>query len=176
MSGGVDSSVTAALLLRQEFDVEGVYMRNWDSFDENGVCPSDAEWKDVQDTCKHLDIPCRLIDLSREYWLNVWESTVAGYARGLTPNPDVMCNQAIKFGAMIEKLRLKGNTHWFATGHYARIERGDGDTIRLLKAADLNKDQSYYLSTVSHAALSRVSGEWEVSLFNQTEFATTWQL
>ncbi|RUS16335.1 LOW QUALITY PROTEIN: tRNA methyl transferase [Endogone sp. FLAS-F59071] len=170
MSGGVDSSVSALLLQRQGFAVEGVYMRNWDTADEHGVCTSEEDWRDVREVCGQLGLPCRRVDFTKQYWTHVFEKTLEDYTRGITPNPDVMCNREIKFGAMLERCLGSGGgaeeagakKAWLATGHYARIEReADGRAKllrgeeRILACLDRNKDQSYYLSSVPEAALQR---------------------
>lgn len=147
MSGGVDSSVSAALLKEQGYKVEGIYMRNWDSSDERGVCTSREDWQDVQKVCDTLDIKCRHVDFVKEYWNDVFEKTLEDYAHGLTPNPDIACNSFIKFGALLNKIP---KDTWFATGHYCRSENG-----KLLRGLEQNKDQSYYLSTVTEEALKR---------------------
>ncbi|KAI8086131.1 tRNA methyl transferase [Halteromyces radiatus] len=148
MSGGVDSSVSAALLKQQGFNVEGFYMKNWDTRDERGVCPSEQDWQDVQQVCKKLDIPCTQVDFVKDYWHQVFQDTLDDYAAGLTPNPDVMCNQHIKFGSLLNRIP---EDCWLATGHYCRTD-GYG---RLLRGKEVGKDQSYYLSTVPYTALQR---------------------
>ncbi|ORX58760.1 tRNA methyl transferase [Hesseltinella vesiculosa] len=148
MSGGVDSSVSAALLQQQGYNVEAIYMKNWDTRDERGVCPSEEDWKDVQSVCQHLQIPCQQVDFVKDYWHQVFQDTLDTYAAGLTPNPDVLCNQHIKFGSLLNKIP---SDSWLATGHYCRTD-GEG---RLLRGRERNKDQSYYLSTVPHQALQR---------------------
>ncbi|CAO3690479.1 unnamed protein product [Umbelopsis ramanniana] len=162
MSGGVDSSVSAVLLKEQGYKVQGVYMRNWDTSDERGVCTSEEDYRDVQSVCDTLDIPCRRIDFTKEYWNQVFQKTLDDYERGVTPNPDVMCNREIKFGALLDRCMSSsspstavGAETWFATGHYARIDRSKGIT-RLLRGLDATKDQSYYLSAVDELAFSRV--------------------
>ncbi|KAF8884783.1 tRNA-specific 2-thiouridylase [Infundibulicybe gibba] len=137
MSGGVDSSVTAHLLAKEDFDLSAVFMRNWDTRDETGTdkgCEWEKDWEDVQRVCKLLDIPCEMIDLSRDYWNRVFEPSLKSWELGVTPNPDVWCNREIKFGALLERLPERP---WFAT------------------AKDRNKDQSYYLSSISEAGLRR---------------------
>ncbi|CEI90707.1 hypothetical protein G6F70_003430 [Rhizopus microsporus] len=148
MSGGVDSSVAAALLKQQGYDVQGIYMRNWDTSDERGVCTSREDWEDVQRVCEILKIDCQHVDFVKEYWNDVFEKTLDDYAHGLTPNPDIACNSLIKFGALLDKIP---KDVWFATGHYCRSTR-DG---KLLRGLERNKDQSYYLSTVQEEALRR---------------------
>lgn len=157
MSGGVDSSVAALRLAHADVDLRAVYMRNWSMLDERGQdgCAWQKEWEDVQRVCRHLGgIPVDLVNLSREYWTDVFEPALGQWADGVTPNPDIECNRAIKFGALLERIR----TPLLATGHYARIERAsvDGEArARLRRAADASKDQSYYLSAVGEDALLR---------------------
>lgn len=163
MSGGVDSSVTALLLAQADVNLRAVYMRNWSTLDESGSmapgsggasgCEWQKEWEDVQRVCRHLGgIPVELVNLSREYWVDVFEPALGQWADGVTPNPDVECNRSIKFGALLERI----HTPWLATGHYARIERSaDRASACLRRAVDASKDQSYYLSSVREDALIR---------------------
>lgn len=160
MSGGVDSSVSAILLKQQGYNVQGIYMRNWDTADERGVCTSEEDYRDVRSVCQTLDIPCRRIDFTKEYWTQVFQKTIEDYENGVTPNPDIMCNREIKFGALLERcmsdVRADGRGEtWFATGHYARIDRSNNN-VKLLRGIDSTKDQSYYLSSVDERAFSRV--------------------
>lgn len=147
MSGGVDSSVSAALLKQQGFHVQGIYMRNWDTADERGVCTSREDWEDVQKVCRHLDMECKHVDFVKEYWTDVFEKTLNDYAHGITPNPDIACNTYIKFGALLDRIPKDS---WFATGHYCRSVDG-----KLMRGKERNKDQSYYLSTVPEKAIAR---------------------
>ncbi|TFK46652.1 5-methylaminomethyl-2-thiouridylate-methyltransferase [Heliocybe sulcata] len=175
MSGGVDSSVTARLLADQDYDLSAVFMRNWDTRDESGTdkgCEWEKDWEDVQRVCKMLDLPCKMVDLSREYWTRVFEPSLELWERGETPNPDVWCNRLacreVKFGALLD--RVAPDTQWLATGHYARKEWTQSLTpasnqsselysmrIRpqLLRAADRRKDQTYYLSSIKEASLRK---------------------
>ncbi|KAF9447429.1 5-methylaminomethyl-2-thiouridylate-methyltransferase [Macrolepiota fuliginosa MF-IS2] len=138
-------------------------MRNWDTRDESGTdrgCEWEKDWEDVQQVCRKLDIPCQMIDLSREYWNNVFEPSLQLWESGVTPNPDVWCNKEIKFGALLERLPLASSGNiWFATGHYTRktwSNHSDGTPRpQLLRGLDPNKDQSYYLSSISEAGLRR---------------------
>ncbi|KAG7448328.1 5-methylaminomethyl-2-thiouridylate-methyltransferase [Guyanagaster necrorhizus] len=160
MSGGVDSSVAARLLAEQDFDLSAVFMRNWDTRDESGTdegCEWKRDWEDVQRVCKVLDIPCRMIDLSREYWNRVFEPSLNIWEAGRTPNPDVWCNREIKFGALFERLPMEDEKAWFATGHYARKTWCNHPRPRpqLRCAKDPIKDQSYYLSSISEQSLAR---------------------
>ncbi|KAF9532782.1 tRNA-specific 2-thiouridylase [Crepidotus variabilis] len=163
MSGGVDSSVTAMLLARQDFDLSAVYMRNWDTRDESGTdkgCEWEEDWEDVQLVCKKLGIPCEMADLSKEYWNRVFEPALRMWEHGVTPNPDVWCNREIKFGALFEHLASKSlERAWFATGHYAAKAWSEpsSNSVRpkLIRPVDRKKDQTYFLSAVSEASLSR---------------------
>ncbi|KAL7751012.1 hypothetical protein RI367_003592 [Sorochytrium milnesiophthora] len=158
MSGGVDSSVSAALLRDAGCQVKGVYMQNWDLQDETGVCTADQDWRDVQDVCRKLDIPCERINFTREYWGQVFETFVESYASGQTPNPDVMCNRYIKFGALYRRLfeqQQPGHTDFLATGHYARTAPPGQSRTQLQRALDADKDQTYFLCTVNGDILHR---------------------
>jgi tRNA-specific 2-thiouridylase len=154
MSGGVDSAVTACLLKKQGKNVHGVFMRNWDESDEVGqqVCTSTQDWLDVQKICNHLDIPCTRIEFIKDYWINVFQQVIDGYSKGITPNPDVLCNKFVKFDSMLKYCRERFDMEELATGHYARI----GPDHALLRAKDLWKDQSYFLSFVNSEQLRDV--------------------
>ncbi|KAG9290219.1 hypothetical protein G9A89_022195 [Geosiphon pyriformis] len=159
MSGGVDSSVTAYLLKKQGYAVEGVYMQNWDKADEFGICMSEKDWQDVQKVSNQLKIPCRMVNFTKEYWLKVFTRMLEDYSNGRTPNPDVFCNREIKFGAFLEKHTTSSwgdEVPWIATGHYVQIERTKNEKVKLMRGLDLNKDQSYYLSTVPEQRLRKV--------------------
>lgn len=167
MSGGVDSSVAAALLKNDplNLNVHGVFMRNWtDDAKSPGGCTAEKDWKDVQLVGKHMDIPVHRVDLSRDYWIKVFEPALKHYDMGNTPNPDIACNREVKFGSLVEHIRgsllpkLPPNGDdsrwWLATGHYTRavIDIRSRKT-HLMRAADANKDQTYFLSTVEQYAL-----------------------
>ncbi|KAJ7285187.1 tRNA-specific 2-thiouridylase [Mycena rebaudengoi] len=161
MSGGIDSAVAAKLLAAQDYDLSAVFMRNWDTRDEYGDsnkgCEWEKDWDDVQKACKVFDIPCQLIDLSKEYWNRVFEPSLRQWEEGVTPNPDVWCNREIKFGALLQRLPHGLNEEkppWLATGHYARKDWA-GSRPRLLRAVDPLKDQSYYLSSIPETGLAR---------------------
>ncbi|ORX72294.1 5-methylaminomethyl-2-thiouridylate-methyltransferase [Linderina pennispora] len=156
MSGGVDSSVTALLLQQQGLRVEGVFMRNWDTRDERGECPSERDWRDVQRVCRQLDIKCHEVNLVKEYWNSVFSVALDEYQHGRTPNPDVLCNKEIKFGVLLREIARRLGDAWFATGHYARAVRKGSGEMALLRGVDERKDQSYYLSAVSSQQLDRV--------------------
>ncbi len=171
MSGGVDSAVTAYLLHKRGFDVVGLHMVNWDSRDESygGAAPMDdgaascavaeADFRDVRRTCERIGIPAKQVNFVQDYWTDVFEPMVDGYSRGVTPNPDVLCNRHIKFDRFLEYAFNNLGADLVATGHYARADTDatNGDYTALLRAGvDHNKDQSYFLSGVSSEALGRV--------------------
>jgi len=152
MSGGVDSSVAALLLMEQGYQVEGLFMKNWEEDDTDEICSAEQDLKDANDVCKLLQIPLHTVNFSAEYWDRVFEYFLAEYRAGRTPNPDVMCNKEIKFKAFLDHaIDLGANK--IATGHYARIDRKD-DLYYLLKGLDSNKDQSYFLYLLGQYALS----------------------
>ena len=151
MSGGVDSSVAAAVLLQQGFEVQGIFMSNW-AEDEDGYCTAAADYQDARRVADLLGITLHRIDFSRQYRERVFRHFLEEYAAGRTPNPDVLCNREIKFGVCFDYARRLGADR-FATGHYARLE-SDSRT-RLLKASDAAKDQSYFLHAVPRSALER---------------------
>jgi tRNA-specific 2-thiouridylase len=154
MSGGVDSSVTAALLHQQGFQVEGVFMKNWspESIQSLTDCPWEQDQADAAAVCAKLSIPFRSINFEREYKERVVNYFLSEYAAGRTPNPDVMCNKEIKFHAFMDAARMAGADR-IATGHYARVWK-DGDIYRLGRGKDSGKDQSYFLYTLSQEQLS----------------------
>jgi len=141
MSGGVDSSVAALLLKRQGYDVVGLFMKNWEEQDENGVCTAEQDYADVRRVCAILDIPYYTVNLSQSYWDNVFRHFVEEYKKGRTPNPDVACNREIKFGVFKEQA-MKLDAQYIATGHYCGIKKENGRTY-LTRALDENKDQTY---------------------------------
>ncbi len=152
MSGGVDSSVAAASLVEQGYTVEGLFMSNWEE-DESGYCTSAADYQDALKVCRQLGIPLHKASFAVEYRQRVFQHFLDEYARGRTPNPDVLCNREIKFGACFEHaLRLGADV--VATGHYAQVTTDSG-AVRLLKSVDLPKDQSYFLHAVKAEALAR---------------------
>src|SRR6476620_5546043 len=180
MSGGVDSSVTAALLKQQGYDVTGVYMKNWSEDLPGMVCPWKEDYQDAKRVAVQLDIPFKMYDFQTEYRQKVVDYMVAEYQAGRTPNPDVMCNQEVKFKLFLEAA-LEDGADMIATGHYARVSHdrltgavsvqsgfAPGETrlpasdraraadvleqkgtqpvssAYLKKAADENKDQTYF--------------------------------
>jgi tRNA-uridine 2-sulfurtransferase len=160
MSGGVDSSVAALLLLEQGYQVEGLFMKNWEEDDDTGACAAAKDLADASAVCARLGIKLHRINFAYEYWERVFSLCLDEFRAGRTPNPDVLCNQEIKFKAFLEHARHLG-ADLIATGHYAGIERED-DTYRMLKARDAAKDQTYFLYALGQAQLSQ-------SLFPLTE-------
>jgi len=154
MSGGVDSSVAAVLLKQQGYNVIGVFMKNWEETDDNGVCTAEEDYFDVKQVCNKIGIPYYTVNYSKEYYDNVFEDFLSEYKKGRTPNPDVLCNREIKFGPFLEFAKKIG-ADYIATGHYAKTKTENGKTY-LLKAKDLNKEQSYFLNQLSQAQLSKV--------------------
>ncbi|XP_029472128.1 mitochondrial tRNA-specific 2-thiouridylase 1 isoform X1 [Rhinatrema bivittatum] len=177
VSGGVDSSVAALLLKRRGYDVMGVFMKNWDSVDERGVCTSDKDCDDAYRVCQKLDIPFYQVSYVKEFWHDVFSYFLNEYEKGRTPNPDIICNKHIKFKYFIRYALDNLGADAIATGHYARtsqedeevfqqrhMERPEGlfrnrfevrNTVKLLQGADLFKDQTFFLSQVSQDALRR---------------------
>ena len=153
MSGGVDSSVAALLMKRAGHDVIGVFMKNWEEKDESGVCTSERDWADARSVCEVLDIPYYAVNFARQYRERVFEHFLAEYRKGRTPNPDVLCNREIKFNVFLDFAEGLGADK-LVTGHFANIDRV-GDTWRLLRAKDENKDQTYFLYMLGQRALSK---------------------
>ncbi|MBX5437530.1 MAG: tRNA 2-thiouridine(34) synthase MnmA [Alicyclobacillaceae bacterium] len=153
MSGGVDSSVAALLLKRQGYDVIGVFMKNWDDTDESGACTAAEDFADVRRVCDHIGIPYYSVNFEREYADRVFRHFLDEYRKGRTPNPDVLCNREIKFKELLA-CALDLGADFLATGHYARLDWRNG-AVRLLRAADANKDQTYFLYMVGQEALRR---------------------
>jgi tRNA-uridine 2-sulfurtransferase len=149
LSGGVDSSVTAALLREQGYDVTGVYMKNWSKDLPGFACPWKEDFTDAKRVAVQLDIPFEMYDFETEYRQKVVDYMVAEYQAGRTPNPDIMCNQEVKFKLFLETALEKG-ADYIATGHYAATENG-----QLLRAKDDNKDQTYFLYRVTKEALDK---------------------
>ena len=147
LSGGVDSSVTAALLVDQGYDVTGVYMKNWSKDLPGFPCPWKEDYQDAKRVAVKLGIPFELFDFETEYFDKVVQYMLDGFKAGITPNPDIMCNQEIKFKLFYETARARG-ADYIATGHYAKVKDG-----RLLQATDTNKDQTYFLYRVTKDAL-----------------------
>ncbi|MDI7743418.1 tRNA 2-thiouridine(34) synthase MnmA [Lysinibacillus fusiformis] len=154
MSGGVDSSVAALLLKQQGYDVIGIFMKNWDDTDENGVCTATEDYDDVIRVCNQIGIPYYAVNFEKQYWGQVFTYFLEEYKAGRTPNPDVMCNKEIKFKAFLEHAINLG-ADYVATGHYARVVYRDGE-YKMLRGIDQNKDQTYFLNLLSQEQLSKV--------------------
>lgn len=153
ISGGVDSAVSAYLLKKQGYDVMGVFMKNWNEEDENGVCTADQDFEDVRRICDAIDIPYYSVNFAREYWEKVFSIFLEEYKAGRTPNPDVLCNKEIKFKAFLD-FCMEIGAEEIATGHYCRVNKLCG--TRLIKGRDTRKDQSYFLCTLEAKQLERV--------------------
>ena len=148
MSGGVDSSVSAYLLQQQGYQVEGLFMKNWEEDDTDEYCAAAEDLKDAQMVCEKLGIKLHTINFATEYWDNVFEYFLAEYKAGRTPNPDIMCNKEIKFKAFLEFACEDLGADYIATGHYVQREYRDGKWV-MIRGRDNNKDQSYFLYTLS---------------------------
>ncbi|MDV3167930.1 MAG: tRNA 2-thiouridine(34) synthase MnmA [Candidatus Phytoplasma stylosanthis] len=164
LSGGVDSSVSAFLLKKQGYDVEGIFMRNWDSslnydiegnpYLKNNICPQERDYEDALKVAEQLNIKCHKVDFSEVYWDKVFSVFLDDLKKNLTPNPDVLCNNKIKFLTFIEYAK-KFNPDYIAMGHYAQIIRKENKII-LAQAIDKNKDQTYFLSQLKTEQLEKV--------------------
>lgn len=152
LSGGVDSAVAASLLLEQNYDVEAVFMKNWDEDDEPGHCPAEQDLADARAVAGQLGIALRTVSFATEYWDRVFQYFLDEYRAGRTPNPDILCNQEIKFRAFLD-YALSLGADWIATGHYARVQGAHGGR-QLLKGVDSNKDQTYFLYRLNQRALN----------------------
>jgi tRNA-specific 2-thiouridylase len=141
------------LLHKQHYHVEGLFMKNWEEDDTETYCTAAKDVEDARSICDTLGIPLHTVNLSAEYWENVFTQFIEEYKAGRTPNPDVFCNQEIKFRAFLEHA-LDLGADMIATGHYARIQKQNGE-FKLLKGIDGNKDQSYFLYRLSQKQLSR---------------------
>lgn len=163
LSGGVDSAVACLLLKKQGYEVEGMFMRNWDSTlnndilgnpnDINDVCPQEKDYMDAVETARILDIPLHRVDFVEEYWNNVFQYFIDEYNKNRTPNPDILCNKEIKFKCFLQKANELG-CDYIAMGHYARVIH-DGDKHILLRGKDENKDQSYFLCQLTQNQISK---------------------
>ena len=149
LSGGVDSSVTAALLVRQGYEVIGVYMKNWSQDIPGYPCPWKEDYQDAKRVAVRLGIDFKVYDFQKQYRQKVVDYMVAEYQAGRTPNPDIMCNQEVKFKLFL-KTALEDGADLIATGHYAKTKNG-----KLYKAKDANKDQTYFLYRVMENALKK---------------------
>lgn len=152
ISGGVDSSVAALLLLEQGYQVEGLFMKNWEEDDDAEYCAAAEDLADAQSVCDTLGIKLHSINFATEYWDRVFKHFLDEYSAGRTPNPDILCNKEIKFRAFLDHA-LDLGADKIATGHYARTAVVNGKA-QLLRGLDNNKDQSYFLYTLNQHQLS----------------------
>lgn len=155
MSGGVDSSVSALLLKEAGYEVIGLFMKNWDETDDQGVCTATEDYKDVQAVASQIGIPYYSVNFEKEYWNRVFEYFLEEYRKDRTPNPDVMCNKEIKFKAFLDYAMELG-ADYIAMGHYAQVRRREDGQVELLRGADANKDQTYFLNQLTQSQLQRV--------------------
>ncbi len=179
MSGGVDSSVSAALLKNAGFEAIGVFMKFWadgDVSDGQNRCCTDESEQRARKTARQLKIPFYALDLRREFKKLVVDKFIADTKKGLTPNPCVKCNEEIKFGLLVDKA-LKMGAEFVATGHYCQIKKTKDGIYHLLKGADINKDQSYFLWRLGQKQLARMI--FPVGCFEKSEvrqLAKKWKL
>ncbi|GAB3737206.1 tRNA 2-thiouridine(34) synthase MnmA [Silanimonas algicola] len=152
MSGGVDSSVAAWLLRERGESLAGLFMQNWDE-DAGGECRAEEDRRDALKVCGQLGLPFIARNFAADYWSGVFETFLAEYRAGRTPNPDVLCNREIKFKTFLDEAKALG-AEKIATGHYARVDQVDG-RWRLLRGLDRSKDQSYFLHQLGQAQLAR---------------------
>ncbi len=162
MSGGVDSSVSAYLLQQQGYQVEGLFMKNWEEDDGEEYCTAAEDLADAQAVCDKLGIYLHTINFAAEYWDNVFEYFLAEYKAGRTPNPDILCNKEIKFKAFLEFADEVLEADYIAMGHYVRRtfpqdagSQENNQKPQMLRGLDSNKDQSYFLYTLSHEQIGR---------------------
>lgn len=168
LSGGVDSSVVAALLIEQGYEVEGLFMRNWDSMTNNdflgnkyqqelNMCPQEQDYNDALLVAEKLNIKLHRIDFVKEYWDEVFKYFIDEYQKGRTPNPDILCNKYIKFDKFLNYAITKLNANKIAMGHYAKLEyNANTKQFELKKPVDRNKDQTYFLSQLTQQQLAKV--------------------
>ncbi|PPI88116.1 tRNA 2-thiouridine(34) synthase MnmA [Candidatus Pantoea edessiphila] len=153
MSGGVDSSVSAWLLKKQNYHVEGLFMKNWEEDDGDG-CNVTDDLKDAQSVCDKIGIYLHKVNFSIEYWNDVFEPCLEGYRMGYTPNPDIICNKEIKFKLFLKFAIEELNADFISTGHYVRNQYYSNNNC-LLRAVDIKKDQSYFLYTLNQYQLKK---------------------
>ena len=151
LSGGVDSAVSALLLRQQDWDIEALFMKNWEE-DDNEKCAAKEDLAHAQSVAEILDIPLHTVNFSHEYWDSVFTYFLKEYRAGRTPNPDIVCNKEIKFKAFIAHARTL-DANYIAMGHYACVQHKNAGS-RLLKAKDQNKDQSYFLYSLNQEQLA----------------------
>ncbi len=161
LSGGVDSAIAAYRLVQEGYDVDCCFMRNWDSAANNDtlgnntldddICPQEKDYNDAKSVANSLGLKLLRSDYINEYWENVFQTFIEEYAKGRTPNPDILCNKYIKFNYFLDFAKERGYDY-IATGHYFKSEETDGER-RYYQADDQNKDQSYFLAQVKKEAL-----------------------
>ncbi len=154
MSGGVDSSVSAYLLIQEGYQVEGLFMKNWEEDDNDEYCAAAEDLKDAQSVCDKLGIHLHTVNFASEYWDNVFEHFLEEYKAGRTPNPDIMCNKEIKFKAFLEFSAEILGADYIATGHYVRRTNDDSHP-KMLRGLDDNKDQSYFLYAIGDKQIAQ---------------------
>lgn len=152
MSGGVDSAVAALLLKQQGYDVECVFMKNWEDH-EDSKCSAEEDYADALLVCDHLGLALRTVNFTKEYWDNVFKYFLDEYGKGRTPNPDILCNKEIKFKAFLD-FALELGADFIATGHYA-LNQPVENRRALFKGRDESKDQSYFLYLLNQSALEK---------------------
>lgn len=173
MSGGVDSSVAALLLLEQGHHVTGLFMKNWEEDDNTPLCTAKEDLADAQQVCDRLGIELKTINFATEYWDDVFEVFLAEFEAGRTPNPDILCNKHIKFKAFLDYALDDLAGDYIATGHYARVAAVSVDQSEhnnrhlLLKGLDPGKEQSYFLYTLGQEQLSHTL--FPIGHLNKTE-------
>lgn len=153
MSGGVDSAVAAFLLKEQGFNVQCVFMKNWEDDDDEFYCSSEEDYSDALQVCDLINLPLHSVNFSKEYRENVFSYFLAEYKSGRTPNPDILCNKEIKFKFFLD-YAIKLGAEKIATGHYAKIKYSNGK-FNLFKGIDTHKDQSYFLYLLEQKELSK---------------------
>jgi len=155
LSGGVDSAVSAALLKAQGYDVSGVYVRTWEHEEDLlGECPGARDLKDARSVAEAIDIPFSVVNFIDFYQNEVVMPMVSGYEQGITPNPDILCNRAMKFGALLDYAKEHGFSA-LATGHYCKRKKSSGNPAELWEGEDKNKDQSYFLARITNEQLEK---------------------
>lgn len=160
VSGGVDSAVSAYLLKKKGYEVIGLFMKNWDALDETGQCSVSNDREDAKFVCDHLKIPFHEVNFVKKFWNEVFSPLIQDYQNGLTPNPDVLCNQHIKFDAFFNYAINNLQADAIATGHYAKSSAGEDllnaeNGVKLLKAFDKVKDQTFFIFKIPQNALQR---------------------
>lgn len=166
MSGGVDSAVCAYLLLQQGYQVEGMFMKNWEEDDTFNYCASEQDLKDAKGVAKKIGIYLHEVNFSTEYWNDVFKNFLLEHQKGNTPNPDILCNKKIKFGIFFDFAINNLQADYIATGHYVQIQSFNNQNM-LIRGKDPNKDQSYFLYTLKHEKLKKIL--FPIGKFYKTE-------